>query len=142
MPAGQPVVAFEVERREDLAGPDASTKTGGDGLQRPDDRVAERVAALVPRAVARRGGHPLDVGRQHVRALGGAVHEGWVGKGRDRRLDDELIGERAVLGGIEHALERIDAGHPHEDPAAQQAGIVGGRGECREAIKDEVDLGR
>ena len=73
--AGQAVLAFQVERRQDLAYAHAPREARRHGLERTHDRVPEPLAMVVPGAVAQLVWNPLDVGGEDVRAVRGLGDE-------------------------------------------------------------------
>ena len=63
VPAGQAVVALEVERRQDLSFADETREPGRQRVERRDDLVAERVPAAVVVPARRRGARTACTGR-------------------------------------------------------------------------------
>ena len=126
MAAGQAVVAFEVDRGDDLARDDGPGQARRVAVERPHDEVAERLAGVVPGRVAERVGRPLDDDAHHVRAGRGPLDQRRVGERRDGRLEHRLLRQAAELRGVVGALHRVDPGRD-EDPATQDPRVVAGR---------------
>ena len=78
--AGEAVVAFEVEGRQNLPGRDERRQAGRDLVERPQDGVADLVSPLVPRAVAQCIRRVLDNDTHDVGPVRGPGDERRVGK--------------------------------------------------------------
>src|SRR5689334_5306501 len=134
---GQAELALDVERREDLPVLDDALDVRRVLRDRVDDRVAERVAFLVPVAL-QVVGRVLDEARHDVLAR---RRERRIGERRDDHVDVRAAREPSVLGVVVRTLHVLD-GRRDRDRAAQVGSRTGHALEVGERVEREVDLPR
>ena len=103
---GQPMIALEVEGRDDLTGHDRPRESGRELLDRTGSHVGKAVAFDIPRGVSQRVRRKLHVGGHYVM---GVRRERRVEERRNIQLDPRLLRAAAVFRSIERPFEGVDS---------------------------------
>ncbi len=106
VPAREPVLALQVDRRDHLPCGDQLAQPGRVLLHGLHHEVAHALAFGFPVALAEPVRRPLHQDAHHVRALG---REGRIQQGGDGGLQVRLVAHPAVLRRVERFLQVVDA---------------------------------